>query len=135
MRSGGPREAIERFYRFVAGDANWEGLDPELRERVRASADTYHELERGLIATHLPDEPTLAAISTPIQLLIGEQSLPYFAQAAGRLATRLRVEITSTDDTHLGYLDHPVELAETIVRPPPATSTHHPPRGGGGGGG
>jgi hypothetical protein len=39
MRSGGPREAIERFYRFVAGDANWEGLDPDLRERVRASAD------------------------------------------------------------------------------------------------
>ena len=41
MRSGGPREAIERFFRFVAGDANWEGLDRELRERIRASAGTW----------------------------------------------------------------------------------------------
>jgi len=107
-------EAIERFYRFVAGDANWEGLDPELRERVRAGADTYLEIERGVIAGYLPGEPTLAAISTPVQLLVGEQSLPYFGQAAGRLASRLGVEITSTAGAHLGYLDHPVELAETM---------------------
>ncbi len=26
MRVGGPREAIERSYRFAAGDANWEGI-------------------------------------------------------------------------------------------------------------
>ncbi len=51
MRSGGPREAIERFYRFVGGDANWEGLGPELRERVCAGADTYLEVERGAVAT------------------------------------------------------------------------------------
>jgi pimeloyl-ACP methyl ester carboxylesterase len=114
MRSGGPREAIERFYRFVAGDANWEGLDPELRERVRAGADTYLEVERGAFATYLPDEATLAGVATPIQLLVGDQTLPYFAQAAGRLAKRLGVEITSTAGTHFGYLDHPVELAETV---------------------
>ncbi len=114
MRSGGPREAIERFCRFVAGDANWERLDPELRERVRTSADTYLEIERGAIATYLPDEPTMAAIGTPIQALVGEQSLPYFAEAAGRLAKLLGVEITNTAGTHLGYLDHPVELTETM---------------------
>jgi pimeloyl-ACP methyl ester carboxylesterase len=114
MRSGGPREAIERFYRFVAGDANWEGLDPELRERVRAGAGTYLDVERGAFATYLPDEPTLAGLATPIQLLVGEQSLPYFAQAAGRLAERIGVGITSTPGTHFGYLDHPVELAETV---------------------
>ena len=114
MRSGGPRDAIERFYRFVAGDANWEGLDPELRERVCAGADTYLEVERGAFATYLPDEATLAAVATPIQLLLGDQTLPYFAQAAGRLAKRLGVQITSTAGTHFGYLDHPVELAETV---------------------
>jgi pimeloyl-ACP methyl ester carboxylesterase len=114
MRSGGPGEAIERFYRFVAGDTNWEGLDPDLRERVRASAETYLEIERGVIAGYLPDEATLAAISTPIHLLVGEQSLAHFAQVAGRLAELLGVEITSTPGTHLGYVDHPVELAETM---------------------
>jgi pimeloyl-ACP methyl ester carboxylesterase len=114
MRSGGPREAIERFYRFVAGDANWEGLDPELRERVLAAAETYLEIERGAFASYLPDEPPLAAIATPIQLLVADQSLPEFAQAAGRLATRLGIEITSTRGTHFGFLDHPVELAATV---------------------
>jgi pimeloyl-ACP methyl ester carboxylesterase len=114
MRSGGPRQAIECFYRFVAGDANWEGIDPDMRERVSARADTYLEIDRGAFATYLPDEPTLAGLATPIQLLVCEQSLPYFAQAAGRLAKRLGVEITSTPGTHFSYLDHPVELAETM---------------------
>ena len=53
----------------------------------------------------------MAGIATPIQLLIGDQSLPYFAQAGSRLAKRLELEITST---HFAYLDHPVELAETM---------------------
>ena len=82
MRSGGPRMAIERFYRFVAGNANWEGLDRKLRERVLAGADTYLDVERDAFATYLPDEATLAGIATPIQLLIGDQSLPYFARRA-----------------------------------------------------
>jgi pimeloyl-ACP methyl ester carboxylesterase len=114
MRSGGPREAIERFHRFVGSDANWDSLDPELRERVRAGANIYFDVDRVAMATYLPDDPTLAGIATPIQLLVGEHSLPFFAQAAGRLATRLRVKITSTAGTHFGYLDHPVELAETV---------------------
>ena len=114
MCSGGSREAIERFYRFVAGDANWKGLSPELRERVLAGAATYLEVERGAFAAYLPDEPTLAGIGTPIQLLVGEESLPEFAQAAGRLARRLGIEVTRTPGTHFGYLDHPVELAATV---------------------
>ncbi len=114
VRSGGPRAGIERFYRFVAGDANWDGLDGELRERVLAGAETYLGVERGAFAEYLPDEPTLAAIATPIQLLLGDGSLPEFAQAAGRLALRLGIEITSTPGTHFGYLDHPVELAATV---------------------
>jgi pimeloyl-ACP methyl ester carboxylesterase len=114
MRSGGPRMAIERFYRFVAGNANWEGLDPKLRERVLAGADTYLDVERDAFATYLPDEATLAGIATSIQLLIGDQSLPYFAQAGSRLAKRLELEIATTPGTHFAYLDHPVELAETM---------------------
>ena len=112
--TGGPRAGIERFYRFVAGDANWEGLNPELRERVLAGAETYLQVERGAFATYLPDEPTLAAIATPVQLLVGDESLPEFAQAAGRLAPRLGIEITRTPGTHFAYLDHPIELAATV---------------------
>jgi pimeloyl-ACP methyl ester carboxylesterase len=33
MESGGPATALERFIRFVAGDPNWEGLDPSAQHR------------------------------------------------------------------------------------------------------
>jgi pimeloyl-ACP methyl ester carboxylesterase len=91
-----------------------KGLDPELRERVLAAAETYLEVERGAFAPYLPDEPTLAGIAIPIQLLIADQSRPEFAQAAGRLAPLLGIETTSTSGTHFGFLDHPVELAATV---------------------
>ena len=59
--------------------------------------------------TRRAEVATLAGIATPIQLLLGDQSLPYFAQAASRLAKRLGIEITTTSGTHFAYLDHPVE--------------------------
>jgi pimeloyl-ACP methyl ester carboxylesterase len=114
MESGGRPVAFERFIRFVAGDANWERLDPSVRERMLASADTYFANEIGRFDTYLPDDETLAAIAAPVQLLVSEGSLPGFAQAAGRLAERLGVEVTRTPGTHFPYLDHPEELAQTI---------------------
>jgi pimeloyl-ACP methyl ester carboxylesterase len=41
MESGGPPAALERFWRFLAGNANWENLDSSLRERMLASAETW----------------------------------------------------------------------------------------------
>jgi pimeloyl-ACP methyl ester carboxylesterase len=114
MESGGRPVAFERFIRFVAGDANWERLDPSVRERMLSNADTYFANEIGRFDAYLPDDETLAAIATPVQLLVSEGSLPGFAQAAGRLAERLGVEVTRTPGTHFPYLDHPEELAQTI---------------------
>ena len=65
MASGGPPAAFERFIRFVAGDANWERLDPSVQQRMLASADTYFGIESGAFDSYLPDDETLAAISTP----------------------------------------------------------------------
>jgi pimeloyl-ACP methyl ester carboxylesterase len=114
MESGGQPAALERFIRFVAGDANWERLDPSVRERIRASAGTYLGVESSSFDTYLPDDQTLAGIAAPIQLLVSDSSLPAFSEAAGRLAKRLGVEVMRTDGTHFPYLDHPRELAETV---------------------
>jgi len=103
MESGGRPSAFERFIRFVAGDAN----------------------ESGRFDTYLPDEKALTAITAPIQLLVSEDSLPYFAQAARRIAPRLGVEVTRTPGTHFAYLDHPQELAET-VKPFPGAESEAP---------
>ena len=114
MQEGGPATAFERFIRLVATDANWERLDPRVRQRMLASAGTYFEKEVGRFDTYLPEDQTLAGITTPVQLLVSEGSIPYFAQAAERLALRLGIETTRTPGTHFAYLDHPDELAQTV---------------------
>ena len=114
MRLGGRRLALERFVRLVAGDANWNGLDSSLRARMLSSADTYFDIEIGKFDTYLPDASALARIETPIQLVVSDGSLPYFAQATTRLASRLGVDVTPTSGTHFAYLDHPEELADSM---------------------
>jgi pimeloyl-ACP methyl ester carboxylesterase len=114
MEAGGQPAALESFIRLVAGDANWECLDPSVRERMLASAGTYFGNEIGRFDTYLPDDETLAEIAAPMHLLVSEDSLPYFAQAAGRLAARLHVDITRVPGTHFAYLDHPAQLAKTV---------------------
>jgi hypothetical protein len=47
-------------------------------------------------------------------VLVSEQSLPVYAQAAGRLAERFGVDVRWTPGTHAAYDDHPLELAQTI---------------------
>ncbi|MGH2745268.1 MAG: alpha/beta fold hydrolase, partial [Thermoleophilaceae bacterium] len=82
MASGGPRAAVESFIRFAAGDANWESLEPNLRERMRGNGDTLFGVEMGQFEPYHPDDATIAAISAPVQVLVSEQSAPFFAEAA-----------------------------------------------------
>jgi pimeloyl-ACP methyl ester carboxylesterase len=114
MQSGGRVAAFERFLRFVAGDANWEGLDAGVREALLASADTYLDVESGAFDAYLPDQATLASIAAPVAVLVSDRSHLFFAEAAFRLAKALGVQITRTPGTHFAYLDHPEELAEAV---------------------
>jgi pimeloyl-ACP methyl ester carboxylesterase len=114
MEAGGPATAFERFIRFAGGDATWEHLDPTVQRGMLTSADTYFGVERGAFDSYLPSEETLASITTPIQVLVSAQSHPFFAEAAGRLAESLGVEVTTTPGAHFPYLDHPEQLAQAI---------------------
>jgi pimeloyl-ACP methyl ester carboxylesterase len=113
MAAGGPPAGLERFWRFVAGDINWEGLEPGLRERMLGNAETFLNVERTL-ECYRPDDATLAAIPVPVQVLLSKESLPFIGEVAGWLASRLGVDVSSTPGTHTPYQDHPRELAETI---------------------
>jgi pimeloyl-ACP methyl ester carboxylesterase len=114
VQSGGRVAAFERFLRFVAGDANWEGLGAGAREAMLASADTYFDVESGAFDSYLPDQATLASIAAPVAVLVSDSSHPFFAQAAGRLAQVLGVQITHAPGTHFAYLDRPEELADAV---------------------
>jgi pimeloyl-ACP methyl ester carboxylesterase len=114
MESGGPSLALERFVRFVAGDANWERFEPSLRQRMLATADTYFGVEIGRFDAWLPDDEALAAIAAPVQVLVSEHSHPFFAQAGDRLAARLGIKTMRVPGTHFPYRDHPKELAQAM---------------------
>ena len=114
MEAGGPAAGFERFLRFAAGDANWERVEPGVQKTMLASANTYFGVESGAFDSYLPDEETLASITTPIELLVSAQSHPFLSEAAGRLAEWLGVEVIRTPGTHFPYLDHPEALAESI---------------------
>jgi pimeloyl-ACP methyl ester carboxylesterase len=114
MKSGGPPAAVERFWRMVAGETGWEELEPSLRERMLASADTFLGVEAGTFEGFLPDDETLASIPAPVQVLISDDGRKPWHQAAGRLAERLHVEVIRTPGTHTPYHDHPQELAQTM---------------------
>jgi pimeloyl-ACP methyl ester carboxylesterase len=114
MEAGGPPVALERLFCWVAGGANWERLQPALRERMRATAETFFGVELGSYEGFLPDDETLAAIAVPVMVLVSEQTHAVYGQAARRLAHRLGAEVTHTPGTHMAYHDHPHELAETI---------------------
>jgi pimeloyl-ACP methyl ester carboxylesterase len=114
MASGGPPAAVESFTPFAAGDANWESLEPDLRERIRGNGETLFGIEMGTFESYRPDDATLGAVSVPVQVVVSEESPPFFAEAGAWLAARIGVEIVRTPGTHTPQFDHPEELVSTI---------------------
>jgi pimeloyl-ACP methyl ester carboxylesterase len=113
IATGGPPAGLERFWRFVAGDPNWEALDPDLRKRMLGNAETFLNVERTL-ESYRPDDAILAAIPVPVQVLLSDESPAFIAETVEWLASRLGVAVSSTPGTHAPYQDHPRALAETI---------------------
>ena len=119
IEGGGPPLAVERFWAYVAGEAGWNRLAPELRRRLRATASTLFGVELGTYELYLPDDQTLTSLAAPMHLLVSEESedrLPFLAEIAGRFSQRLGVEIATTPGGHDAYHEYPEELA-AAVRP------------------
>lgn len=114
LAAGGEAGAVEAFWRHVGGDAGWEGLAPDLRARMVANAGTFFGKERARFAAWRPEDAALAAVAVPVELLVGEESLPFFAEMAAWLAGRLGAEVRAAPGTHTPYVDRPRELAGAI---------------------
>lgn len=114
MEVGGPSLAVERFWQYIAGDDAWTQLPPALRERLRASASTFFDVELGTYERHMPDDQALAAIAVPVLLVVGEDTHDFFVEVAQRLSVRLGTVVVTTPGRHGAYHDRPNELAETM---------------------
>lgn len=114
MGAGGPAAAVERFWCYVAGEAGWNRLAPALRDRLRATANTLFAVELGTYELSLPDKETLTSLAAPVRLLVSEDSLPFYAEIAGRLGERLGVDVATTPGRHDAYHEYPCEFAEAL---------------------
>jgi pimeloyl-ACP methyl ester carboxylesterase len=114
MQRGGPRGGCETFFRFVAGDEAFENLDPHLRERMLGNGETFLVTEMGAFEPYQPDEAALTAIETPMRIMVGPESAPFFAETARWLADCMNVELERLPGGHTPYFDRPEEMANTI---------------------
>lgn len=116
MRQGGHRGAVEAFVRFAAGDANFERLDPALRERMLGNGETLFDIEFGAFESYRPTDAELASVTAPVHVLAGRESAPFFKEAAGWLADQLHMPLEHSPGAHTPQFDHPAAIA-ALIRP------------------
>lgn len=115
LARGGPRGAMEAFIRADAGDANFEHLDPDLRERMLGNSELFWSIELPAFISFVPDATALARTNVPVQVLAGIDSRGVYLHDAARwLADRLGTDLEELPGAHAPYLDHPREMAEAL---------------------
>ncbi len=110
----GMRAGVEAFFRFVAGDANYDAIPSELRERILGNGETSFLIESPMYSEFHPDKEALAAITRPVKVLVGIDGAPIFAEMANRLAKSLRTEVVRIPGAHVPQIDHAEEMVREI---------------------
>lgn len=79
-----------------------------------SNGETLFTIEFGKFEDYRPDDASLATVRCPVQVMVGSESAPFFAEPAQWLATRLSVKPTILPGGHAPYFDRPHSVAETI---------------------
>jgi pimeloyl-ACP methyl ester carboxylesterase len=115
MESGGYAGGAEAFLKFAAGPA-YDTMSPELQARMIGNAEVLFEAEFGPFMSWAPDAHQLATSRVPIAVLNGEQTAPFFREAASWVATQVGTDVVTAPGGHMGFLDDPAAFA-TAIRP------------------
>jgi pimeloyl-ACP methyl ester carboxylesterase len=120
LAKGGMRATTELFLLGVAGQATYESVDPELRERLLANGDVLLNVE---MAPYLEYEPTpaeLGSVRLPCVVTAGadnrEKTAPGYwrYEAAVYLASLLDTPLAELPGAHMAYLSQPRAFAEAL---------------------
>lgn len=103
--------AFEDLLRFLGV---WELMDPASRRRTIGNAEVFFNYETSLLSTYRPDEAGLQANRVPILVGAGEKTPALMREMAEWLASRLNVSVDTIPGGHLGYLEHPEDVADAI---------------------
>jgi pimeloyl-ACP methyl ester carboxylesterase len=113
---GQMRGGMEAFIRAGAGDANYEALSNDHRERLLSNGSIFltHEFDR--YEWYRPADADLASIQRAVMVLAGTTSAPFFRPVAEWLAQRLGTEAIPLAGGHTPQRDQPREVAEIVRR-------------------
>lgn len=112
MARGGPRAAVEAFVRTVGGDAAYERMPAELRERIVNNGELM-EVEAPL-SEYLPTQAELASVRRPVEILVGTHSPPPLIEMSRWLATALNAPVRTLASGHAPQLEQPEALAREL---------------------
>lgn len=112
MARGGPRAAVEAFVRTVGGDAAYERMPADLRERIVNNGELMN-IEMPL-NEYLPSQTELASIKCPVEVLVGTQSPPPLMEMSRWLAAALNAPTRRISAGHAPQLEQPQALAEEL---------------------
>lgn len=111
----GPRGTMEMFIRQNAGNAAFENLEPELRERMLGNAEVFFFSELEGFVSYVPDARALAEVEVPVQVVAGTDNRGvYYYEAAEWVARQLGTDLQEIPGGHAPYFDRPREMAEAI---------------------
>lgn len=120
MAKGGPSAAMELFLRGVAGDAAFESLDPQLRERLLGNGDVFFGLEMEPFLGWEPSPYQLASVRLPCVVAAGTDNRDPAAgghfryETARWLAAQLDTTLIEIPDAHMPYFTRPRAFAEAL---------------------
>jgi acetyltransferase/esterase len=115
VEADGVEGGAEAFLRFAAGNAG-ALLPPQFIERVRANAEVLLEAEFGAFASWRPAAASVRAVGPALTVLTAEETAPFFVEAAEWLAVTAGAEWRTVPGGHMGFLDHPAEVAQAVGR-------------------
>jgi pimeloyl-ACP methyl ester carboxylesterase len=101
------------FLRALTGDVIYDGFSGGYKTRLAAD-QTFLEAEFDAFEYYRPPDEELARVSTPVQVLCGSDSPPFFMEAATWLAERLGVSVTVIPGNHGVHYSLPAEVAKAI---------------------
>jgi pimeloyl-ACP methyl ester carboxylesterase len=101
------------FLRMLTGDLVYDGFSQGYRERLAAD-DTWINYEFDVFEYYRPSDEELAATKTPITVLYGSESPPFFGEAANWLAGRLGTAAVVIPGGHGAHYELPDEVAKAI---------------------
>ncbi len=100
---------------MLTGDEIYSGFSEGYRGRLEADR-TWIDHEFDVFEYYRPSDEGLAAVERPVTVLYGEDSPPFFGEAAHWMAGRLGTGAVTIPGGHGVHYEFPHEVAKIISR-------------------